>query len=158
MKVKHILPLLLLLLSGCGTEKSVSSDASASGQAVPQFDKEQVWQLVGINGKELSSRSVETILMFHPESGTLRGRVACNRYFADYTVRPAKSSGKAGNTGEYTMTVQYVSGGDIQCPEGDMAMQNNYLSLLAKADACQLTPYTLTLFRRGKEVLKFELQ
>ena len=52
----------------------------------------------------------------------------------------------------------YVSGGDVQCPEVDMAIQERYLSLLDKADACLLTPYSLTLFQKGKETLKFELQ
>ena len=39
-----------------------------------------------------------------------------------------------------------------------MAVQERYLALLAKADACLLTPYTLTLYQKGKEVLRFGLQ
>ena len=58
----------------------------------------------------------------------------------------------------YELKITDLSGGDVQCPEGDMAVQDRYLALLEKSDACLLTPYTLTLFRNGKEVLKYELQ
>lgn len=121
------------------------------------FDKEQVWQLVSIQGVANRQRTAaeEVILMFHPESGTLRGRVACNRYFADYRLRGVKVTDEGSR---YMLSVDNVSGGDVQCPEGDMALQERYLSQLAKADACLLTPYVLTLYRKDKEILRFELQ
>ena len=151
MRTKRLLILFLLpLCVGCSAPKTATGDDRAL-----QFDKEQVWQLVAQRGKEVESSNDPTILMFHPESGTLRGRVACNRYFADYTLRFDKVT--ADGT-RYSLDVMYVSGGDVQCPEVDMAIQERYLSLLDKADACLLTPYSLTLFQKGKETLKFELQ
>ena len=138
------------LLVQCTSPKSVTAGAEAL-----TFDKEQVWQLVTLRGKEVAVSDDPVIFMLHPESGTLRGRIACNRYFADYTLH----SGKVDAEGtHYSMQVTYISGGDVQCPEGDMALQERYLALLAKTTDCLLTPYTLTLFQRGKEIIKFELQ
>lgn len=150
MKMRHILLLLLPLVVSCSARK-------AATPATPplQFDKEQVWQLVAQRGKEVAPSADPVILMFHPESGTLRGRVACNRYFADYGLRLDRVTAEGTY---YSLSISDVSGGDVQCPEGDMAAQNRYLALLDKADVCLLTPYSLTLFQRGKEVLKFEVQ
>lgn len=141
---------LLPLWVGCTAPKEAADNAGAL-----QLDKEQVWQLVAQRGKDEAPSADPVILMFHPESGTLRGRVACNRYFADYTLRFDRVTAEGTR---YTLKVAYVSGGDVQCPEGDMAAQDRYLALLGKADACLLTPYSLTLFQKGKETLKFELQ
>lgn len=134
----------------CTAPKEATDSAGAL-----QLDKEQVWQLVAQRGKEMAPSTDPIILMFHPESGTVRGRVACNRYFADYTLHLDRVSAEGTR---YDLKVLYISGGDVQCPEGDMAEQNRYLALLGKADACLLTPYVLTLYQRGKEILKFELQ
>lgn len=151
-KLKSILLLLLLpLFVQCASQKAPVQGS----EAAVQFDKEQVWQLVSLQGKPVPQAAAEIVLMFHPESGTLRGRVACNRYFADYSLRLQESTA-AGS--RYAMDVKYVSGGDVQCPEGGMAEQERYLALLGKADACLLTATTLTLYRRGRETLKFELQ
>ena len=138
--------------AGCGAPKGAGAVAEA--EAV-QFDKEQVWQLVSLRGKALGKGDGEVILMLHPESGTLRGRIACNRYFADYSLRLAtvKPEGTS-----YALRVTDVGGGDVQCPEGGMALQERYLALLAKATGCLLTPYTLTLMQKDKELMKFELQ
>lgn len=144
--------LLLPLLVQCKASREVTV---LPAEEPLRFDKEQVWQLTALQGKEVPQASAEVILMFHPESGTLRGRVACNRYFADYTLRHAGTDA-AGS--RYEMEVKYVSGGDVQCPEGGMAEQERYLTLLGRADACLLSATTLTLFRKGKETLKFGLQ
>jgi len=154
MKAKHIV--LLLLLSGCLLPMGCARRQTAAvitGEAL-SFDKGQVWQLVTLRGKEVPASSAAT-LMLHPESGTLRGHVACNRYFADYQARLQRTDADGSR---YSLDIQYVSGGDVQCPEGDMTAQQRYLTLLDKADACLLTPYTLTFFQRGKEILKYELQ
>lgn len=153
MKHKHILFLLAsLAMLACGPTRPASTADCAL-----DFDKEQVWQLTALAGRPLPAGNAGPviILMFHPESGTLRGRVACNRYFADYAATPAGADAEGCR---FALEVKYVSGGDVQCPEGGMAEQQRYLSLLEKADACLLTPTALTLFRKGKETLKFELQ
>ena len=152
----NIIVLLLLamvpLMVQCTGERKAAVQTAA--EAV-QLDKEQVWQLVAVRGKEVARNEAEVILMFHPESGTLRGSIACNRYFADYTLRLDKVTADGSR---YHLKVSYVSGGNVQCPEGGMAAQERYLALLAKADACLLTPYTLTLYQKGKEILKYGLQ
>lgn len=146
-----LMALVVLALAGCGSNRAATDDAAGA----LRFDKDQVWQLVAQRGKEVAPSNDPIILMFHPESGTLRGRVACNRYFADYTLKLDRVSAEGSR---YSLNVMYVSGGDVQCPEGDMAEQERYLALLAKADGCLLTPYALTLFQKGREVLKYELQ
>ena len=152
MNVKTTLLLLTaLLLASCGgSRKAPMGEAEAL-----QFDKEQVWQLVSMRGKELKASDGIVTLMFYPEGKAIRGLIACNRYFADYTLRLDKVTSDGTH---YDLKMSDLSGGDVQCPEGDMAMQDRYLALLEKADACLLTPYSLTLFRGGKEVLKYELQ
>ena len=172
MKLRYILLLLLPLSVGCGAKKTatdggartaVSAQASESKETKVvrelALDKDQVWQLVAMQGREVAKgnrkSAEEVLLMFHPESGTVRGRVACNRYFADYKMKTGKTSSVGTH---FSIDVDYISGGDVQCPEGDMALQDRYLNLLSKADAGLLAPHTLTLFQKDKEILRFELQ
>lgn len=154
MKLKQVVILLFpLLLTGCRTERGATETASAE---VLQLDKEQVWQLVEIRGKAVPGSVAPTTLIFHPESGTVRGRVACNRYFADYSAGVVRA-GAVGT--DFKMNITYPGGGDVQCPEADMAMQERYLGLLAKTASCTLTRQSLTLFHKNREpLLKFELQ
>lgn len=146
----------LLLLSALLLAACTAHRPPATGDQAPlSFDKKQVWQLVSMRGKEFKVSDGVVTLMFYPEGNAIRGLIACNRYFADYTLR-LKDVTPEGT--RYIIKMTDLSGGDVQCPEGDMAVQERYLALLEKADACLLTPYTLTLFRGGKETLKFELQ
>lgn len=152
MNVKTTLLLLTaILLASCGS----SRQAPLGEEKALRFDKEQVWQLVSMRGKDLKTSSGVVTLMFYPEGNAIRGLIACNRYFADYTLRFSEVTPEGTR---YTIKMTDLSGGDVQCPEGDMAVQERYLALLGKADACLLTPYMLTLFRGGKEILKYELQ
>ena len=155
MRGKFYFIILLLVVGLVPTACMSSKPAATPDPGALSVDKDQVWQLVAMRGKEMARTEGEVILMFHPESGTLRGRIACNRYFADYTMRLDKVSADGSR---YRLKVAYVGGGDVQCPEGGMAAQERYLALLAKADACLLTPYTLTLYQKGKEILKYGLQ
>jgi len=149
-KLSFLIPLFLMLASCGGTRQT----ADAVGEAL-QVDKEQVWQLVAVRGKEVTAKDAAATLMFYPEGAALRGRVACNRYFGDYSMKLDKVT--ADGT-RYTLTTSDVSGNDVQCPEADMATQERYLALLRKSDACLLTAYSLTLYQRGKEILRYELQ
>lgn len=151
MKRISLLLMLAVILTSCGGSRKTSAVPAEART----FDKDQVWQLVSMRGKEVSARDGVVTLMFYPEGNAIRGLVACNRYFADYTMRPGKVD--ADGT-RYSIKVSYISGGDVQCPEGDMAFQDRYLALLGKADACLLTAYGLTLYQHGKETLRFELQ
>ena len=150
-RISLFLMLVAVVLTSCGgNRKTTAVQAEAR-----VFDKDQVWQLVSMRGKEVSARDGVVTLMFYPEGNAIRGLVACNRYFADYTMQ----SGKVDADGtRYSLKVSYISGGDVQCPEGDMAFQERYLNLLGKADACLLTAHGLTLYQHGKETLHFEMQ
>ena len=39
-----------------------------------------------------------------------------------------------------------------------MNAESRYISLLPKADALRIDAYTMTLYQKGKEILKYELQ
>ena len=150
-RVYSLFILAAIMLSSCGGSRKAAT-APAEAQT---FDKEHVWQLVSIRGKEVSARDGVVTLIFYPEGNAIRGHIACNRYSSDYVVCPGKTD--ADGT-RYSLIISCLSGGDVQCPEGDMAYQERYLTLLGKADACLLTAYSLTLYQHGKEILRFELQ
>lgn len=140
-----------LLLTACGVgRKPVVGEA----EALP-FDKGQVWQLVSLRGKSLPAHTAVITLVLNDETGTLQGKATCNRYFADFTRQLVKVDAEGTY---YDLTVSYFGKDKVSCPEADMNSEERYFALLPKADACLLTPYTLTLFRGGKEILKYELQ
>ena len=151
MKTLHGLLILLaaLLTVSCASHRQVPSGES------PRFDKEQVWQLTSLQGRPLSAGSAEVLLMFYPDGNALRGRIACNRYFADYSAKPEKTTAEQTS---YAIRVTDIGGGDVQCPEGGMELQQRYLAALAKVTSCRLTAYTLVFYQKDKEILKFELQ
>lgn len=146
-----LLSLAVPLAAGCGTQRAAVADMSeALG-----FDKGQVWQLVNLRGKELSRQDGVVTLVFNPEAGTLSGQMPCNRYYADFTHRLLSLS-EAGC--RYALAIEYLGSGQVACPEADMNAEQRYLALLPRATACVLTPYSLTLFQKDKELMKFELQ
>ena len=60
--------------------------------------------------------------------------------------------------GAYSLKLSNLAEGDISCPDAEMNAQFRYISLLMKADAMVVTEYTLTLYCKGAEILKYELQ
>ena len=143
--------ILLLVFVGC---KSTANNTSVDTSAL-SFDKGQVWQLVSLRGKEQPPAGAVVTLVLNPEAGTVNGRTQCNRYFADFSARFRSQSAEGCR---YDLTFSYLGHGDVVCPDADMSAEERYFALLPKADACLLTPYTLTLMQRGKEIMKFELQ
>lgn len=149
----YLLLLALLVTSSCGLSRG-GQVAVSDTEALP-FEKDQVWQLVALRGKTVPQTAQAVTLVLYPEGGTLHGLIACNRYAADYTASLLSVTSEGTR---YRLAVRSLKGDGVQCPEADMAMQERFLALLARADACLLTPYTLTLFQNNKEILKFELQ
>ena len=140
-----VLTIMLLLAAGCGAGRH---GAAAAG-AMPLPDKGQVWQLVSMRGRDVKSGDMVT-LVFNPDGGFLHGMAHCNSYYAECMIR---SDG-----GRYSLKLSNMTEGSIRCPDAVMNAQFRYTALLMKADAMEVTAYTLTLYSKGKEILKFELQ
>lgn len=141
-----------LLLAGCSAKRA----ATASAPEPMQLERQQVWQLVSIGGKEVSRTKHIITLCFNPEAMQINGHGPCNEFSASYRL----GSPSVGNSTEglQPIRVENLERSDVQCPEGGANAEERHLSLLVKADAYQATPLTLTLFRKGKALLKYELQ
>ncbi len=114
-----------------------------------ELDRNQVWQLVSMRGRDVKSGDKVT-LVFNPDGGFLRGMAHCNSYYAECRIRPEGS--------RYSLKLSNMVEGSISCPDAVMNAQFRYTSLLMKADAMEVTEYTLTIYSKGKEILKYELQ
>lgn len=139
------LTLTLLLAVGCGAGRH----GAATAGDMPLPDKGQVWQLVSMRGRDVKSGDKVT-LVFNPDGGFLRGMAHCNSYYAECRIRHDGS--------RYNLKLSNLAEGDISCPDAEMNAQFRYISLLMKADAMVVTEYTLTLYSKGTEILKYELQ
>ena len=93
--------------------------------------------------------------MFNPEAKTVSGRTACNNYYGNYTLRLEAQQPKGDR---YTLTLSGIGYGDTRCPEAEMNAEARYMALFEKADALMLDAYTMTLYQKGRETLKYELQ
>ena len=147
---KYLTLVALLLSVSCSAPKPAATDP----QEALAFSKDQIWQLVSVKGKAVAVPNTITLIL-NQETGTLYGQSYCNRYFADFTAHLAEQSQEGCR---YAMKISYLGSNDTRCPEADMEAEGRYLALLPKADACVLKPYTLTFYRSGKEILKYELQ
>lgn len=143
-----------LLLTACGGSKPAGSTEARQQEALaPQ--KGQVWQLVAMRGKAVSRTTDIITLTFNPEAGTLSGKAPCNSYYGNYRLRLDSQSPEGDN---YTLKLTDVGSTKVYCSEADMNAEARYLALLPKADALTIDAYTLTLYQKGKEILKYELQ
>ena len=147
--VYYALLLLLPLTGGCISSRHQASTPPV--QTIP-VDKDQTWQLVSLRGKEWNH---PTTLVFNPEAGTCRGFAVCNTYFCHYTAKLVSSTSEGDR---YELSIKFEGSGSVGCPDAVMNAEGRYLALLPKADAMLISAYTLTLYQRGKEILKFELQ
>ena len=141
----------LILLSACGGH----SKTTTSPQPAPMPDKEQVWQLVSIQNRDLTPGGAAVTIVFNPQAGTATGNTSCNEYTFSYSLGTpsVQSTDKL-----YPVTFTYWGSGTVMCPESDMNAERRYLALLAKTTHLKITPYTITAYQRGKETLRFELQ
>lgn len=148
----HIILIISLLLSACGGTKNSLQKAGTEPPLAPE--KGQVWQLVALRGKEVSRTSDIITLSFNPEAGTISGKAPCNSYFGNYTLQLYHST----TSPLYHLAISDVGSTKVYCNEADMNAESRYLTLLPKADAIRIDAYTLTLFQKDKEILRFELQ
>lgn len=153
--ILHPLALLFaaLLVCGCATRPPAPSPASAAAPVL-RPERGQVWQLVALRGRDVSRSSAPVTLEFTPDAFSLKGHAQCNDYYADCRMRWLRSDPDGDR---YSLSVSALVGGKVMCPEPAMNADSRYLALLAKADEMLLSAYTLVLYSRGREVLKFEL-
>ena len=142
-----------LLLAACGNSKPAAKDAAQHLTLAPE--KGQVWQLVAMRGKAVSRTDNIITLTFNPEAGTVSGKATCNSYYGNYRLRLDSQTPESDN---YTLKLSDVGSTKVYCNEADMNAESRYISLLPKADALRIDAYTLTLYQKGKEILKYELQ
>ena len=145
-----VLILFTMVFFACSTAKHNTA-------AIPdllQPDKNQIWQLVAMRSRNLNPASPVTLLL-NPDTGIISGNANCNNYYAKFTIKPLRSTPEGD---VFQLSVNSLSTGSTRCPDADMNAEQRYTALLEKADTMVLTAYTLTLYQRGKEILKFELQ
>ena len=142
---RYIMLVVIALLAGGCSWRHIE----ATEEALLRPEKGQVWQLVEQRGHEVRRGTMVTLTL-NPETGSLHGKAMCNSYYADFRLRP--------DGDRYALTLSNMGYGNISCPDADMNAEFRYLSLLQKADALAITEYTMTLYSRGKEILKYELQ
>lgn len=151
-----ILALLALALAGCGGAKPAATAADSAQEALT-VEQNQVWQLVEMRGRAAKPGygGQPTTLVLIPKTGTFSGFASCNRYFGDYTLALAERR----PDGDLYNVVFTLRGSDsIGCPDPHMNAESRYMAALAKADQLLLTAYTMTLYIKGKEILKYEMQ
>lgn len=136
------------LIMGCkGTART--ANAAKAVHAAPltiHLDKEQVWQLTAINGRELKPTDDAITISFNPEAGTLKGRTACNTYSAGYKLLNAQ------------LSILNLQSSDLFCPDPAMNAEQRYLGLLRKANRMTVEGNNMTLYSNNREILKFGLQ
>lgn len=145
--------IICLLLSACGASRQ---PAASSHQAPPlEPQKGQVWQLVAMRGKAMSRSTDIITLTLNPEAGTISGKMPCNSYYGNYTLRLASQAPEGDS---YTLKISEVGSTKVYCKEAEMNAEARYMALFEKADAMMLDAYTMTLYQKGKEILRYELQ
>ena len=151
--VTYITLIVCLLLAACGNSKPAVKDTAQQITLAPE--KGQVWQLVAMRGKAVSRTDNIITLTFNPEAGTVSGKATCNSYYGNYRLRLDSQTPEGDN---YTLKLSDVGSTKVYCNEADMNAESRYISLLPKADALRIDAYTMTLYQKGKEILKYELQ
>lgn len=148
--LKILLPLLIALtLTACAS----TATQSLSHSVTQTLDKDQVWQLVKMQGRDLPQNAKIVDLTFNPEAGSFRGMTACNFYAGTYTLgEPSPTDGRR------PFTIVTFGSGSILCPEADMNAEGRFLSVFEKANYILIDEFTLSFYRDNKEILRFELQ
>ena len=148
--MKNILKILLPLLIALTLTACASTATQSLCHSVTQtLDKDQVWQLVKMQGRDLPQNAKIVDLTFNPEAGSFLE-------LADYTGTPV---GEPSPTdGRRPFTIGTFGSGSILCPEADMNAEGRFLSVFEKANYILIDEFTLSFYRDNKEILRFELQ
>ena len=149
--VPVVLVVSMLLAAGCHTAKVEV--------VPPPVDKEQVWQLVEMQGRPVGRNAATVTIAFNPATGMLRGHAACNSYSAVYTLSPLVADGRS-DRDWCALAISNVAADSIRCPEADMNAEARYLARLRQCNRLALADAgnTLLLGNKDKAVLIFELQ
>lgn len=150
MKSFSLALLALLVFSACG---SPQPSVHTSATDMPKLNKNQMWQLSLLNGRNLPNDAKITTLSFNPEAGSFRGQTACNSYAGAYLLGETSAA-----DGRRSFSILLLTPGSIRCPEADMNTEERFLSVLKKANYILITEYSLSLYHDNKEILHFELQ
>lgn len=142
----------VMLIIACSSQRKATPTA-ANEPLIPQ--KEQVWQLVRLQGRPLPLHSTVTTLTINPEAGTANGHTHCNTYSFSCKISHADSR----PDGDwYDLSLKLLGSGNVHCSEAEMNAESRYLATLGKATRMCLTATTLTIYQKDKETLYFELQ
>lgn len=134
--------LLATLLAGCAARPPATDQPPTA-----EVGAGQVWQLVEMRGKAVADS--RTTLEFNPKTGYLNGGTPCNSYAARYTLEA---------DGTLRIDPEHTGTGSVRCPDADMEAEGRYVALLHKADSLSTDATTLTLFQKGRAILKYELR
>lgn len=152
--VKNLINIFLSLFVLCTIAACTSSrSVDKSALEIPDFNKDQIWQLTAMRGKPVDTQGKTFTLQFNPETGDIHGFMACNKYFGHYNCHPGDPQ-----TGLYPIEIGLDGSGSLGCPEADMNADSRYYALLPKATHLSYTSTSLTLYQNNKEILRYELQ
>ena len=151
--MKNLTKILLSLLAVLTITACTSTATQSPCRPVTlSLDKDQIWQLTLINGRQLPNDNKTVTLSFNPEAGIFRGQTACNFYAGSYSL------GNPASNGRHALSIDFLGSGSVQCPEADMNAEERFLATLKKANYILLNENTLSLFQNEKEILHFELR
>lgn len=143
MKKLILLPFFIIALF---TISCKSTNSSTIKMDTPDFDRDEVWQLVSINQKAVryAEDQEKITLQLNPESKNISGNAGCNNYFGQYKYA------------EPQISFSHVGCTQMLCPDAIMSLEEQYLPLLNKVTKCEITAYTLTLYQGDKILLQYE--
>lgn len=150
---KAIIPILFisLVMMSCTCSKKQQAN-----ETVLEFSSADVWQLTHIRGSKVTySNSEPVTIQFNTESGTINGFAGCNRFFGNYINKVADTP-ESGTQGEISFTG--VGATKMMCPEAEMRIEDKFLPLIEKSTRYSLSKYTLVIYQKDKEVMRFEKQ
>ena len=151
--ILKILPPILIALTLTACASTATQAIRQSSNPAISLDKDQVWQLVKIQSRDLPGDAKTVTLTFNPEAESFRGMTACNFYAGTYTLGESSPT-----DGRRPFSIGTFGSGSIRCPEADMNAEGRYLSIFHKANHLLVTEHTLILYQNDKEILRFEVQ
>lgn len=115
------------------------------------INKDQTWQLVKIQGRDIPKNAKSVTLTLNPEAGTLSGQATCNTYSANFVIGNQRPDSE-----KFQFSISNFQFTDIRCPEADMNAEGRFFAALQKANNILVSENSLTLYRDNKELLHFE--
>ena len=158
--LKILLSLCLIMLNvECGTITHHSSlithhlTLNTKHLTLNTINKDQTWQLVRIQGRDIPKNAKSVTLTLNPEAGTLSGQATCNTYSANFVIGNQRPDSE-----KFQFSISNFQFTDIRCPEADMNAEGRFFAAFQKANNILISENSLTLYRDNKELLHFELR